>query len=321
MGCGESEDSSVESRSKPVISVFSGDSGSTSQGGAVADPLDPPEITSADLTPISPRSGERLRVAPRVEGDWTSIRYEWQLNGTPFGANAAEVELPALSLGDVIEVGVTPIRGAIEGETFSVSQTVNDQPPVITGLDIRRVEAAEGDEVGRESWQAVVEVHDPTWETVVEYRWLVNGRPSDEGGDTIVLAGLKRDDTIEVEVRAFDGRLWSAKARSGKIQVGNAPPEIVSRPPRPGPEGSFRYVVRAEDPDRGDRLRFVLRKAPRGMRVSELEGVVSWSPDDDQAGKHEVEVVVDDGNGGEASQTFVLSLVESSSEAPPAAAK
>jgi hypothetical protein len=174
-----------------------------------------------------------------------------------------------------------------------------------------------------ERWRVVASVEGLDEEDVeFEYRWTLNGLELDEDEDSIAVDRLERGDALAVTVRAFDGVRFSAPASSGEMRIGNAPPRIESRPPTLAADGSFRYIVRASDADDSDRLRFALRKAPEGMSLGEEQGVVTWVPDIGQAGRHEVEIVVSDGNGGEASQSFVLSLVEQSqSPASPAATR
>lgn len=320
-GCSESESTKVETTSRPMLSVFEDDPDSPGTKAERSDFADSelPAIVGAAFEPDPPLGGERLRVVPSVEGGVTSIRFDWRLNGVAFGNNAAEIELPTISKGDEITLRMIPLRGVIQGKPFEISQHAKNQRPIITALDIERVQTAGVDSGGAERWRAVVGVGDPDQEAVeIEYRWFVNGLESDEEGDTISLDGMTRGDTIAVHVRATDGRRFSPQAKSGEIVIGNVPPEIVSIPPPLGHRGSFRYVVRASDRDSGDRLEFALRKAPEGMRVSDSDGIVTWQPDAEQAGRHEIEVVVSDGNGGEAVQTFVLSLVATSSEAPAA---
>ena len=319
-GCSESENN--EPRSTPLLSVFEGDpdrpGSAATRNDYAASEL--PVITSASFEPKRPVAGERLRVVPRVDGGTTSIQFEWRLNGIPFGPNAAEISVPALSAGDEVSVWMTPFRGVIEGRSIEVSQHAKNQRPIVAGLQLERVEDGGDDEGAGEYWRAVVEVGDPDDESVsIEYRWFVNGSPlEDDDEDTIRVEDLVRGDTIAVHVRATDGEVWSAVAKSGEIAIGNTPPDIHSNPPSLEADGSFRYIIRAADRDPGDQLEYALRTAPRGMRVNTSDGIVTWIPDEEQAGRHEVELVVSDGKGGEAVQSFVLALVANSS-APPAA--
>ena len=45
------------------------------------------------------------------------------------------------------------------------------------------------------------------------------------------------------------------------------------------------------------------------MKIDETSGEVTWRPDSNQAGQHEVEIVVRDDQGGEATQSFRLAWV------------
>ena len=104
------------------------------------------------------------------------------------------------------------------------------------------------------------------------------------------------------------------------MTIANSSPEILSVPPRLDPSGVFRYKLEVVDPD-GDRaLRYELTAGPRGMEIGFQSGQLTWTPEVDQAGRHRVEVAVDDQHGGRATQEFILPIVvtESEEEAAPA---
>ena len=102
----------------------------------------------------------------------------------------------------------------------------------------------------------------------------------------------------------LDGVDLSEPFEPGEVTLGNALPVIVSEPPTLGLDGHFHYEVRAEDPD-GDRpLRYRLVRAPEGMIRVGSEAAIEWRPDASQAGRHEVEVVVEDTEGGATRQRF-----------------
>jgi hypothetical protein len=104
----------------------------------------------------------------------------------------------------------------------------------------------------------------------------------------------------------------SQPIESPLLMVENGAPLIHSAPGDAGPDGVFRYQVRAEDPEGDTDLRFSLAQAPRGMTVTALGGLVEWRPAADQAGVHPVQIVVEDSRGGRARQSFELTI------APPA---
>jgi hypothetical protein len=170
-------------------------------------------------------------------------------------------------------------------------------------------------------WRASVLAEDPDGDDLeIEYRWFVNGVETDVEDKFYPTDKLKRGDRIKLSARVFDGKLWSGSIRSREVEIGNIHPTIVSVPPRPAANGHFRYRVDVNDTGANEKLRFSLRKSPRGMQIGELSGEVTWQPGSDQAGRHEVEIVVRDEDGGEASQAFSLALVSmnDSEEMPPA---
>ena len=75
-----------------------------------------------------------------------------------------------------------------------------------------------------------------------------------------------------------------------------------------GADGVYHYGVEASDPDGDRNLRFRLAKAPEGAQVDPLLGEITWKPSLSQAGVHPIEVVVSDGRGGEAKQTFEVTV-------------
>ena len=120
-----------------------------------------------------------------------------------------------------------------------------------------------------------------------------------------------------VRVVAGDGTARSEPAEV-PIQIVNAPPRFVSRPPETLGDGGFVYRVAAEDPD-GDRgLQFQLEKAPEGMEIDPLSGAIRWAPRPDQVGTHAVSVIADDLQGGRSRQSFELRVA--TPDAVPAAA-
>jgi len=318
VGCSDS--TSPEAASGPAFSVFGtadpGEGGSAADSGNIhrvaGDDDAKPIVESLSLEPKSPVSRGRVRAVTGMSGHWTAMDYSWTINGMAFGGRSAEVVLPVVKTGDTISVEVVPVLGGARGEARTASVTVKNQPPMILGLGIEIVDEADRSALAdTEVWRAIARAEDPDGDSIqFEYRWFVNGQES-EGDDELFSVGdLARGDRLEVEVRAFDGRVSSGPARSGEVEVGNSPPAIVSVPPRVDARGQFRYAVRAEDPDGDRRFRFSLREAPKGMQIDDVNGIVRWEPGTDQAGRHAVEIVVTDEGGAESSQSFSLALVQ-----------
>jgi hypothetical protein len=321
-GCSGSEES--DAPRGPALSVFEPGSGRGAEAAPVDDEGQAPFVESIRFEPVEPASRERFKAIPRISGDWTSLEYEWSVNGRRFGANAAQVVLPRISTGDEITLRITPLQGTLRGPTFEARTEARNQAPRLRNLSIERAGSEESVAGGGELWRAVVVAEDPDEDDLeIEYRWLVNGRDAGVEGELFPAGELKRGDRLAVRVRAYDGGAWSPFTQSGEITIGNSPPNIVSMPPRLDESGRFRYQLRAEDADGDQRFRFELKTAPRGMQIDEINGIVTWQPAPDQAGRHDVEVVVRDEGGGEATQAFSLALVsisESSSGDPGPAA-
>lgn len=105
-----------------------------------------------------------------------------------------------------------------------------------------------------------------------------------------------------------DGQLWGwckngtwSLAVSGPV---NRMPEISSLPPKHAWVGKeYGYQVKARDPD-GDMLTFSLMDAPANMTIDVKGGFLGWTPGPADIGARDVTVLVMDGHGGKATQTF-----------------
>lgn len=85
----------------------------------------------------------------------------------------------------------------------------------------------------------------------------------------------------------------------------NAAPEILSTPINTARVGGlYQYAVIAIDADE-DPLTYALMAAPSGMQIDAVRGLIEWTPT--ASGDVTVEVEVNDGLGGRATQTFIIS--------------
>ncbi len=199
------------------------------------------------------------------------------------GAEAVEPERDTLD----------EIRSAAEGNTAPVVRSVRVEP---------QGEIAAGSEI-----ELHPEAYDHDGDSIsYRYLWWVNDATVPHDDPVLSTEGLRRGDRIRARVVATDGTALSVPFEAGEVTLTNAVPVIVSEPPTLGLDGHFHYEVRAEDPD-GDRpLRYRLVLAPEGMRLIDSDASIEWRPDAKQAGRHVVEVVVEDTQGGSASQRFEL---------------
>ncbi len=206
--------------------------------------------------------------------------------------------------------GVGDVDRVDSGKARGVVSVVQNRRPHIQILSMEPSGTNEVVGSDRATWRAAVLAEDPDGDSLeIEYRWFVNGVRTEIEDEFYPTDSLKRGDRISVSARVFDGQVWSGSVRSRKVEIGNILPSIVSVPPRPDATGFFRYLVSVEDTGGKGNLRFSLRKSPRGMQIGERSGEVTWRPGSDQAGRHDVEIVVRDGDGGEATQAFSLALV------------
>ncbi len=79
------------------------------------------------------------------------------------------------------------------------------------------------------------------------------------------------------------------------VAAGNQPPVFVSTPVTVADlDVQYRYDADAVDPD-NDALVFSLERAPSGMTINPVTGLVTWIPSRSQEGRHEIVIAVTDG--------------------------
>jgi RHS repeat-associated protein len=92
------------------------------------------------------------------------------------------------------------------------------------------------------------------------------------------------------------------------VPVNNAP--VITSTPPPGNGivgGLYQYDVDATDAD-GHELLFEISPAPSGMTIHPQTGLISWTPHIAQASSHGVTVHVSDRFGGQATQSFSVTV-------------
>ena len=112
--------------------------------------------------------------------------------------------------------------------------------------------------------------------------------------------------TANVVVAASDGKGGSA-TQSFTITISNVndAPVIHSTAVTIATQDiAYTYALNATDADNND-LSYNLTTAPSGMSVNS-NGVIGWTPNNAQVGSNSVVVEVKDGNGGAATQSFIV---------------
>ncbi len=284
--------------------------------GADGAPNRPPVIQSVRLSPREPVPGQPVKatvVAKDADGDPIELAYTWYVNGRAVGGTGPQITLGELDRTDQVSVSVVASDGRGKSEPESVSARIGNRPPRILDLVIHTRGARDGE---RGEWVVEPIAEDPDGDLIdFEYVWRLAGRVV---GDDQALRrdGWTRGDEITVTVVARDRHDASAPVESAPILIGNAAPEITSKPPGLDPSGVFEYQIEAQDPD-GDRgLRYSLGESPDGMEIDPFGGLVTWKASIDDKGEHKVEVVVDDRNGATTKQTFFIAVRSKSGSSP-----
>lgn len=319
LACGSGESSETAAAGAPTAS------GTPSQAAAQRPLGDSgrvgnaaPVITRLAFEPPEPMSGEPIRVKVDVndpDGDRVRLAYTWRLGGKTSTGGGDRIVLKGFRKGERVEVMVVATDGEAESAPQRLETRIRNRPPSL--IDVR-LDPSQGVVAGAEI-EAIPNADDLDGDSLrFEYEWRVNGsgRPTD--GPVFATKGLKRGDQITVSVRASDGTATTDSFEGGPVKIGNTSPEITSSPTSPGPDGVFRYLVTATDPDRDRGLVFSLDQAPEGMTIDRTGGEVYWEPSADQSGVFPVAIVVNDRKGGSARQTFELTLAAPSVPASPA---
>jgi hypothetical protein len=268
-----------------------------------------PQLSNLVLEPRDPVAGSTVHArvqATDPDGDAVRLRYAWIVDGRQLSERGASIQVPADARKDAtIEVQVVADDGRAQSEPLSATARVGDRPPAVTDL---RLQPKDVVKVGQEV-VAIATGSDPDGDPVhFEYQWRVNDRPAEGDRERFSTAGLKRGDRIAVRVVASDGDARSEPFDSAGVTVGNSAPNITSTPTGISADGVLRYTVEATDPDGDTNLRFRLAEGPPGARIDPVLGELVWKATADQVGTHPIEVVVEDGHGGETHQRFEVTV-------------
>jgi hypothetical protein len=285
-------------------------------GSATARPVTAntaPQISSVSLEPSRPQPGTLVEAhaeSSDADGDSVRVRYEWHVDGGRVaGGQDGSLMVPEqLRKGAVLIVSAIASDGRTESEPATANVRVGNRQPAVTSV---RFEPTDGIKPG-ETVVAVADGEDSDGDTLdFHYQWRVGEAVQNGDRERFDTSKLKRGDRLSVRVTASDGDEESTPVESSYLELGNSAPKIVSQPsPGMGADGVYHYGVEASDPDGDRNLRYKLTKGPNGASVDPLLGEITWKPSLAQAGIHPIEVVVTDGHGGEAKQTFEVTVRE-----------
>ncbi len=177
-----------------------------------------------------------------------------------------------------------------------------NRAPVILAIELEPGQPRTGDDL-----EVRVTAEDPDDDNVrVERQWFINDREvRGQRGKRLPHTYFEKGDEVRLRVIAKDGE-YETEGSTPVILVRNTPPEIVNK------SGTLRsiegYQVRAQDVD-GDDLSWHLEGEPAGMTVDAGSGTLHYAGSEDAAaGAYNVQVIVEDPDGGSARWSFGITV-------------
>lgn len=286
-------------------------------------------ITTRNSVPVADAGPDQTGIAGLAvlldgsnsyDADGDTLSFDWSMLSMP-GSSLAVIENPSASITEFVPDFVGDYVAQIivhDGEFLSNPDTVVVQvseggnlPPFITST--------------------------PVTEGTVDVLWSYTVTASDPNGDMLAfsldtaLVGMTIDPqtglaewlpTVEgsypVTIRVSDGNGGEAP-QSFTVTVSVPPPNtapvITSSPTTVAVIGSnWPYQVSASDTE-NDALIYTLTTAPAGMQINGISGLITWSPT--VIADYLVALLVSDGRGGEAVQSFTLSVIGDDPDLPP----
>ncbi|MEQ1827232.1 MAG: putative Ig domain-containing protein, partial [Pirellula sp.] len=163
-----------------------------------------------------------------------------------------------------------------------------------------------------------VEAYDPDGDTLV-YSLVGETHGAAINSATGEISWLPEDESnYAFTVQVVDGRggvaIQSWNVDVAALNQNNQPPTFIHIPDQRAEIGrEYQLNIEASDPN-NDSLRFQLvdsttNPIPQGVSIQPNTGTLRWTPSTLQIGPHVITVLVSDGRGGEAIQTFTI-LVE-----------
>lgn len=252
----------------------------------------PPEVLGLTLRPEVITASSYVSASidnwQHVNFHYEDIRYYWQLNDSDLVETDWE-SMPeefrnTIRRGDRVSVEVVATNGASEVRAQSSEFTVENSPPLTSGVNILPYGAGIGD---------VLQVYVPYTQDddgdqiSVTYQWYLNGELLSGQVGTELPAGIARaGDLVETEVTLSDGN-DSAAYWSYPVEVINSPSQLnIQAVPVVMNFGSpSSFTVMFEDVD-GDDVQTELVHAPNGFTYDAATQTASWTPTPDAFTSH-----------------------------------
>ncbi len=217
------------------------------------------------------------------------------LSWTPAAAEEGEQQLG---------VRVEDNNGVFDEQTFTVTVQLQPEPPEFTSTPV--VTALE-DETYTYQASATDPNQDPLTFALVSGP---EGMSVSEEGLVQFIPTNSQVGTHAIILSVTDGLHTVNQEYTLTVNNVNDDPVITSSPIIEVSEGaSYQYTVEASDED-GDVLTYQLVTGPQGMTINGGTGEILWQDDGSRSDGETVEVEVEDGNGGVASQSWTIAIVE-----------
>lgn len=271
---------------------------------------EPPTIDTAELLPNPAGSADPLTLdlkARDPERDRLMTSVEWYKNGQPVPElHGTVVDAGTFSRGDMVYAIATVSDPTHEVTAQSKTLTIGNSAPKVRSVFISssKVTAA-----GMVEAQANAEDADGD-SFQLTYQWYRNGDLIPAMTSSRLSPGIvQRGDKVAVSAAATDGSDTGPWVQSPPVTVANSDPVITTQPSyEMTPNGAYTYSVGAKDADNDTPLKFELVEGPKGMRVDDQSGAVTWAVPDDAKGNSPIKIAVTDPYGGRATQAWVLSV-------------
>jgi hypothetical protein len=227
----------------------------------------------------------------------SETKIEWLVNGKP-ASSSMSTQFPAnkTKKNDKVQA-----RAVVQDkEILSNIIEIKNSPPVISKVKILPEVFKPGDTLSVEASGSDGDGDDVT----ISYEWTKNGEPA--GKNKQIDVPLRRGDKVDIKITPFDGEAYGQTVILHR-GILNLPPMIIENKNYNFNGELYTYQVNANDPD-GDQLTYSLKTAPAGMTIEPSTGSIKWSVPTEFEGKTSFIVSVNDGHGGEATQTFNLEI-------------
>ena len=269
----------------------------------------PPTVTSATLLPEKAYKGTEFNLVVQgsdPEGDPITYRYQWIKNEQEMaGENKSSLRTDRFQKGDLIQAKVTPSDGKSEGSPYLTPPVrILNSVPVIHEVWVEPKLPFANDNL-----KAQVKGSDLDGDFVYyTYQWEKDGKViPDERNQVLDRGRFKKGDTISVTVLPDDREIQGKPKKSDPVLISNSPPMIISTPPTTVEGTTYRYAVKANDPDQ-DPVIFTLKSGPKGMAIDREKGLIQWEIRKEDKGTHPIEIEASDPEGAKSTQRFTLTV-------------